>query len=100
MSVNPRLNRLFNPNGNCVQVALDHGIANVAAFLSGIEDMKKVIGLLVEGNPDGILVTPGQAHWLQDLTQKPKPALGFIIAGSRSDSYAKQRSLSHDRTLM
>ena len=75
MSVNPRLNRLFTQSGKCLQVALDHGVANVASFLSGIENMEKVIGTVAAANPDGILVTTGQAHWLQDLTQKPKPAL-------------------------
>ena len=75
MSVSPRLNRLFTQSGKCLQVALDHGIANVASFLSGIENMEKVIGTVAAANPDGILVTTGQAHWLQDLRQKPKPAL-------------------------
>jgi DhnA family fructose-bisphosphate aldolase class Ia len=56
-------------------VALDHGIANEASFLAGIENMKQVIGAIAAANPDAILVTIGQAHWLQDLTQKPKPAL-------------------------
>jgi DhnA family fructose-bisphosphate aldolase class Ia len=75
MSVNPRLNRLFTQSGKCLQVALDHGVANVASFLSGIENMEKVIRTVAAANPDGILVTTGQAHWLQDLPQKPKPAL-------------------------
>ena len=32
MSVNPRLNRLFTQNGKCLQVALDHGVANEASL--------------------------------------------------------------------
>lgn len=75
MSVTPRLNRLFSSQGKCLQVALDHGIANVASFLSGIENMQQVIGKVVDAQPDAILVTLGQAHWLQDLARKPKPAL-------------------------
>jgi fructose-bisphosphate aldolase, class I len=75
MSVNPRMNRLFTQNGKCLQVAMDHGMANVAGFLSGIEDMKQAIGAIAAANPDAILVTAGQAHWLQNLPQKPKPAL-------------------------
>lgn len=71
----PRLNRLFTEKGKSLQVALDHGEANVPAFLSGIEDLQKVIHTVAAANPDGILVTVGQAHWLQDLPQKPKPAL-------------------------
>jgi class I fructose-bisphosphate aldolase len=75
MSVNPRMNRLFTQNGKCLQVALDHGIANEASFLNGIENMKQVVGAIAAANPDAILVSTGQAHWLQDLAQKPKPAL-------------------------
>jgi fructose-bisphosphate aldolase, class I len=75
MSVNPRMNRLFSANGKCLQVALDHGSANVPAFLAGIENMQKVIGTVVDAEPDAILVTLGQAHWLQDMARKPKPAL-------------------------
>lgn len=75
MSVLPRMNRLFTARGKCVQVALDHGIANVAGFLSGIEDMRQVITIVAAARPDAILVTSGQAHWLQDLSQNPKPAL-------------------------
>jgi DhnA family fructose-bisphosphate aldolase class Ia len=75
MSVNARLNRLFAQNGKCLQVALDHGVANEASFLPGMENMKQVVGVVASANPDAILLTTGQAHWLQDLTQKPKPAL-------------------------
>ncbi|MFZ0963715.1 MAG: aldolase [Terriglobia bacterium] len=75
MSMNPRLNRLFTASGKCLQVALDHGLVNEASFLPGMEDMKKVVGTVAAANPDAILLTPGQAHWLQELKQKPKPAL-------------------------
>ena len=75
MTVSPRLHRLFTQSGKCLQVALDHGAANVASFLAGMENMKKVIGTVAAANPDAILLTTGQAHWLQDLRQKPKPTL-------------------------
>jgi DhnA family fructose-bisphosphate aldolase class Ia len=75
MSVNPRLNRLFAQNGKCLQVALDHGLANEYSALSGVENLQKVVGSIAAANPDGMILTIGQAHWLQDLTQKPKPAL-------------------------
>jgi fructose-bisphosphate aldolase, class I len=75
MSVNPRLKRLFAPNGKCLQVAMDHGVANEASVLAGIENMRQVVGAVAAANPDAMLLTAGQAHWLQDLPQKPKPAL-------------------------
>ena len=75
MSVNPRMNRLFAPNGKCLQVAMDHGVANEASVLSGIENMRQVVGAVAAAHPDAMLLTAGQAHWLQDLPQRPKPAL-------------------------
>jgi DhnA family fructose-bisphosphate aldolase class Ia len=75
MSVNSRINRLFAQNGKCLQVALDHGSANEAGFLPGMEEMRQVVAAIAAANPDAILLTSGQAHWLQDLPQKPKPAL-------------------------
>ncbi len=75
MSVNPRMNRLFAPDGKCLQVALDHGIANEPSNLPGMEDMKQVVSTVAAANPDAMILTIGQAHWLQDLEQKPKPAL-------------------------
>ncbi len=75
MSVEPRLKRLFTHQGKCLQVALDHGFANDPTTLAGMENLKKVVETVAAGNPDGIILTLGQAHWLQDLVQKPKPAL-------------------------
>lgn len=75
MSVNPRMNRLFAPDGKCLQVAMDHGVANEASDFSGIENMQKAVGVIAAAAPDAILLTTGQAHWLQDLPQNPKPAL-------------------------
>lgn len=75
MSVNPRMNRLFGQDGKCLQVALDHGSVNVPSLITGLENMQRVIGNIAAAHPDAILVTTGQAHWLQDLKQNPKPAL-------------------------
>jgi class I fructose-bisphosphate aldolase len=75
VSINPRFNRLFTHDGKCLQVALDHGGVNVPSLIPGLESMKQVIETVAAANPDAILVTAGQAHWLQDLRQKPKPAL-------------------------
>jgi DhnA family fructose-bisphosphate aldolase class Ia len=69
------MNRLFAPNGKCLQVAMDHGVANEASVLSGIENMRQVVGAVAAAHPDAMLLTAGQAHWLQDLPQRPKPAL-------------------------
>jgi len=71
----PRMNRLFGRDGKCLQVALDHGSVNVASLLPGMENMQRVVATVAAANPDAVLLTPGQAHWLQDLPQKPKPAL-------------------------
>lgn len=77
MSVTPRLNRLFGPDGKCFDVAIDHGFFNEQSFLSGIEDMKKAVETIVEANPDAIQLSPGQAHFLQDIKGKKKPSLVF-----------------------
>lgn len=71
-----RLNRLFNPaSGRCFDVAVDHGFFDDIAFLSGIEDLGKAVRTLVEAGPDAIQLTPGQAHLLQSIPGKAKPAL-------------------------
>lgn len=73
---NARLNRLFNPRtGRCFDVAVDHGFFNEGSFLPGIEDMPAAIRTLAEAAPDAIQLTLGQARHLQDLPQRPKPAL-------------------------
>ena len=59
MSVNPRLNRLFTPNGKCLQVALDHGLANEASTLPGMENMQQVVGAVAAANPDAMILTTG-----------------------------------------
>jgi len=71
-----RLNRLFNPiSGRCFDVAVDHGFFNEPAFLQGIEDMSRVIPVLAAAAPDAIQLTIGQAHHLQGLPVRHKPAL-------------------------
>jgi DhnA family fructose-bisphosphate aldolase class Ia len=75
MSVTPRLNRLFAADGKCFEVALDHGVHNEPSFLSGIENLKQVVRTIARANPDAILLSIGQAHWLQELAGKQKPAL-------------------------
>lgn len=73
--VEPRLNRLFAPDGRCLDVAVDHGIFGELSFLSGIENLSQVVKNLVEAGPDAIQLAPGQAHLLQRFPGKEKPAL-------------------------
>src|SRR5688500_15246147 len=71
-----RLNRLFNPRTHrCFDVAVDHGFFNEAEFLSGIENMSRVVSTLVDAAPDAIQLTVGQAGYLQAMPVRPKPAL-------------------------
>src|SRR5213082_1405643 len=73
---NYRLNRLFNAKSNrCFDVAIDHGFFNERAFLQGIENLQKCVTTLVAAAPDAIQLTVGQAHYLQSLPGKEKPAL-------------------------
>src|SRR5580704_16307837 len=71
-----RFNRLFNPKTQrCFDVAVDHGFFNEGAFLSGIEDLPRVVADLAAINPDAIQLTVGQARHLQGLPVRTKPAL-------------------------
>ncbi len=71
-----RLNRLFSrPSGRCLDVAVDHGYFNEAAFLEGIEDVAAAVSALAAAGPDAIQLTVGQARHLQALPGKEKPVL-------------------------
>ncbi len=71
-----RLNRLFNAKSNrCLNVAIDHGFFNEYGFLKGIENMQKAVATVAEAGPDAIQLTVGQAHHLQSIPGKTKPAL-------------------------
>ncbi len=69
-----RMNRLFR-NGGCLDVAVDHGVCNEPTFLAGLEDMGRVVELLVDAGPDAIQMSYGQADLLQALPERDKPAL-------------------------
>ncbi len=75
MSITARLNRLFAPDGKCFDVAVDHGFFGERSFLSGIEDMPKVVETLVNAAPDAIQLSIGQAPLLQNIPGRDKPAL-------------------------
>ncbi len=71
-----RLNRLFNPaSGNCLDVAIDHGVFNVRGFLQGIENIERTVDTLVACGPDAIQMNVGQAPVLQSIPGKHKPSL-------------------------
>ena len=71
-----RMNRLFDPvSQRCFVVAIDHGIFNEPGFLQGIENLENAVRVLVAANPNVIQLNIGQAHQLQSLPGKAKPAL-------------------------
>jgi DhnA family fructose-bisphosphate aldolase class Ia len=75
MSILPRFNRLFAADGNCFDVAVDHGFFGERGFLNSIEDMHSVVQTLVSAAPDAIQLSVGQAKWLQHIPGKEKPSL-------------------------
>jgi len=84
-----RLNRLFNSkSGNCFDVAIDHGFFNEYPFLSGIENIKKAVDVLVDAAPDAIQLTIGQAHYLQSIPGREKPSL--VLRTDVANVYGKQ----------
>src|ERR1700682_5577228 len=71
-----RLNRLFNATSRrCFDVAVDHGFFNEPSFLAGIGNIEQAVKTLAAARPDAIQLTVGQAHYLQELPGKEKPAL-------------------------
>jgi DhnA family fructose-bisphosphate aldolase class Ia len=71
-----RLNRLFNPrSGRALDVAVDHGFFGERSFITGIEDMDRVVRTLVDAGPDAVQLTIGQARRLQSIPGKQKPGL-------------------------
>ncbi|MBK9121825.1 MAG: aldolase [Chloroflexi bacterium] len=75
MTIAPRFNRLFAADGKCFDVAVDHGFFGERGFLNDIEDMDRVVRVLVDAMPDAIQLTVGQATKLQHIPGPRKPAL-------------------------
>ena len=75
MSVLPRLKRLFGADGRCFAVAMDHGIHNEPSFLPGIKNLKQTVTVVATAGPDAILLSPGQADFLQHIAGREKPSL-------------------------
>lgn len=84
-----RLNRLFHPKSRrCFDVAVDHGFFNERGFLQGIENLEKAVSVLVDAAPDAIQLTIGQAHYLQSIPGKQKPAL--VLRTDVANVYGRQ----------
>lgn len=83
-----RLQRLLAPDGKCFDVAIDHGFFNELSFLTGIEDMRRVIPAIVAAAPDAIQLSPGFAPYLQSIPGKNKPAL--VLRTDVANVYGKQ----------
>lgn len=87
MSVQPRLNRLLGSDGKCFDVAIDHGIFGEPGFLAGIENMKQAVEIIVGANPDAVQLSVGQAHLLQEIPGKQKPAL--VLRADTTNVYGR-----------
>ena len=74
--VSYRMRRLFNPDsGRCFDIAVDHGFFGEKSFLAGIDDLRSAVATLVAAAPDAIQMTIGQAHILQSMGGRERPAL-------------------------
>ena len=107
MSVKARINRLFGADGKCFDVAIDHGMFGEARHLAGIENIAAAVSTVVAAGPDAIQLSVGQAHFLQDVPGKNKPALVLRtdvanVYGDRMPSYAYAQIIddSQEHTLL
>lgn len=82
-----RLNRLFGTSSRCLDVAVDHGFFDEPSFLAGIEDLGAAVRTLADAGPDAIQLTPGQAHLLQSLPGRARPAL--VLRTDAANVYGK-----------
>lgn len=86
-----RMNRLFQ-HGKCLDVAIDHGIANEPDFLLGLEDITRVMRNLINAQPDAIQVNYGQADLLQQHAGS-KPALVLRTDVGNAYNQARHREM-------
>ncbi|MCZ4058406.1 aldolase [Pantoea sp. LMR881] len=86
-----RINRLFN-HGKCLDVAVDHGIANEPDFLVGLQDIESVMKNLIFAQPDAIQVNYGQADLLQRV-EGQKPALVMRTDVGNAYNIARHREM-------
>lgn len=89
MSTTYRLNRLFHPrSARCLDVAVDHGFFGESSFLRGIEHLPTAVATLADAGPDAIQLTLGQAHLLQRVPGRQKPAL--VLRTDIANVYGQQ----------
>lgn len=86
-----RVNRLFN-HSKCLDVAIDHGIANEPDFLVGLENIESVMKNLIVAQPDAIQVNYGQADLLQQV-EGQKPALVMRTDVGNAYNIARHREM-------
>ncbi|MBK0098485.1 aldolase [Erwinia sp. S63] len=86
-----RMNRLFQ-HGKCLDVAIDHGIANEPDFLIGLENIEGVMENLIAAQPDAIQVNYGQADLLQQVEGR-KPALVMRTDVGNAYNAARHREM-------
>jgi fructose-bisphosphate aldolase, class I len=89
---NPRLNRLFGANSRCVILSFDHGLFGEPNWLTGLEDMPKVIAEHAAARPDGMTLPPGSAALLQSLPSRDKPNL--LMRADVTNAYLGDRPAS------
>ncbi len=75
MAITARWNRLFAPDGRCLDVAMDHGFFGELSVWRGLEDLPGAVRTVADAGPDAIQLSPGQAMLLQGLPGKDRPAL-------------------------
>jgi class I fructose-bisphosphate aldolase len=104
VSTKARMNRMFT-NGNCLDVALDHGVCNEPSFLVGLEDIQGVVDTLIDARPDAIQMAYGQADLLQFRPEKDRPALVMRIDMGNPYNVARHRVMwsmlqNHDEPIV
>lgn len=77
MSTRPRLDRMFSTTGKCLDVAIDHGMVNEPALLTGIHDMTETVRVAAQASPDVIQLTPGMLRQLDGLRGADRPAVAM-----------------------
>lgn len=77
-----RLRRIFQADGRAVVVALDHGQFKAPAM--GLADLKGIIGKVINGGTDGVILNPGPAKQFAD-TYAGKTSLILRLTGASTD---------------
>ncbi|HYY31556.1 MAG TPA: aldolase [Chthoniobacterales bacterium] len=99
MITKPRIHRMFAGDGKCFDVAIDHGFFNELTVMAGIENMTNAVKAVLNAGPDAVQLTVGQAHRLQSIPGKTKPALVLRVDvanvyGKKLPAYLFSRMIS------